>query len=182
MKYKVGDKVRIRNDLVLGKRYGYLCCLLGHKKDCDKIFTIKAIGRQAYRLNGSDFWWSEEMLEEADGMGNVKIKIAVDGNKVTAKMGKETGIAKCSPDDEFDIFVGAKLALERLEEQSKPYAWLKGGCRYWIPNLASETLCQHETYMGTTYNKMMLKRGIVFRTREEAIAVAEKMLAVLKEE
>lgn len=55
MKYKIGDKVRVRRDLVLGKKYGKLWCLLGHEKDCGKIFTIEGINRLNYRLNGSDY-------------------------------------------------------------------------------------------------------------------------------
>lgn len=36
------------------------------------------------------------------------------GNKVIAKYGKNVGVAKCSPEDEFDFETGAKLAFERL--------------------------------------------------------------------
>ena len=181
MKYKVGDKIRVRRDLVVGKTYRGLDFLPGHKKECGKIFTIEYSDGEYYRLNGSEYWWSEEMLEEVDEMGNVKIKIAVDGNKVTAKMGKETGIAKCSPEDEFDIFVGARLALERLEEKCKPYAWLKEAIGYYHPSLTSDKLWACEKYTGSSFDEKLIKRGLVFRTREEAIEAAKKMLTAIKE-
>ena len=66
----------------------------------------------------------------------MKIKLYVDGNKTIARMDGKVGVAKCSPEDEFDIFVGAKLALERLEEKCKPYAWLKEGVAYYCPDLS----------------------------------------------
>ena len=61
------------------------------------------------------------------------IDIWSNGEKVIASMGTKEGVARCSPEDEFDFFVGAKLALERLEEQCKPYAWLKDGMTYYYP-------------------------------------------------
>ena len=43
-----------------------------------------------------------------------EITITRYGNKVVAKYGKKVGIAKCSPEDEFNFETGAKLAFERL--------------------------------------------------------------------
>lgn len=50
------------------------------------------------------------------------ICIKTDGNTVTAYMGDKKGIAKCSPEDTFDLYTGAKLAIDRLfdkENQEK---------------------------------------------------------------
>ena len=41
-----------------------------------------------------------------------KIEIYAIDNKVFARSGDMFGEARCSPEDEFDFFVGAKLALE----------------------------------------------------------------------
>lgn len=59
-------------------------------------------------------WYKFERVEEH------KIVITSDGKTTTARLfnGKELvkkADAKCSPDDEFDFMVGAKLAMERLE-------------------------------------------------------------------
>lgn len=75
MKYKVGDKVRIRRDLVVGKGY-----YTGHSKDTDNytssmdelvknhdyVLTIAKYGNNAteYEMLESDlFWWTESMIE-----------------------------------------------------------------------------------------------------------------------
>lgn len=42
------------------------------------------------------------------------IVIKTDGNTVTAYMGDKQGVAKCNPADAFDLYTGAKLALDRL--------------------------------------------------------------------
>ena len=43
-----------------------------------------------------------------------EITIKRYGNKVVAKYGDKTAVAKCSPEDTFDFATGAKLAFERL--------------------------------------------------------------------
>ena len=50
---------------------------------------------------------------EYKGIVNV-IVIKKMGDKVIACSGKKKGVAKCSPEDEFDFYTGAKLALDRL--------------------------------------------------------------------
>lgn len=246
MKYKVGDKVRIRRDLVVGGRYGGLDCLQDHKKECGKIFTIESTEGRDYRLNDNEYWWSEKMLEEVDKMKHkvgdkvrvrkdlvigrdygkyfvseimskkcgktVKIKeveddfyllegcggyrwteemleeveemninITAAGNLVTAQMGDNYGVARCHPEDEFDIFAGAKLALERLEEKCKPYAWLKREVRYYVPYLLDDDLFTCRAYTDTECDVRLKNLGLIFKTKEEAIEAAKKMLAVVKD-
>jgi hypothetical protein len=178
MKYKVGDRVRVRRDLVVGRIYGGLDCLQPHKKECGKIFTIMDSEEHDYHLNGSGYWWSEEMLEEVDEMGKtvMRIEIISDGKNVRAILGQKVAIAKCSPEDEFDLFIGAKLALERLEEKCSPYPWLKDDIMYYIPDLHRDSLYRLTEYNHTEYDERMKKRGLVFRTKKEAIEAAKKML------
>jgi hypothetical protein len=180
MKYKVGDKVRVRTDLVVDKVYGGLDCLQVHKKECGKIFTIKDSDGYDYHLNGSDFWWSEEMLEDVDENKKEDITILVKDNKVIAKKGNKVGIAKCSPEDEFDIFTGVRLAIDRLEKKCKPYSWLKEGVMYYFPNVLKDNLYDYYHYDNDATDKVMISRGLVFKTKEEAINCAKKMLEVVK--
>lgn len=88
-----------------------------------KIHTISKVAstlcRPAYVLKGSFYTWDERGLAKADSQ---KIVITTDGNTTLARLyedGKvtKTAKAKCSPDDEFDFAVGAKLAFERLNEK-----------------------------------------------------------------
>lgn len=47
------------------------------------------------------------------------IVIKREDDTVTAYMGKHKAVAKCSPDDEFDLYKGVILALTRLLVEGK---------------------------------------------------------------
>ena len=47
------------------------------------------------------------------------IVIKREDDTVTAYMGKHKAVAKCSPDDEFDLYKGAILAITRLLVEGK---------------------------------------------------------------
>ena len=66
MKYKVGDKVRVRKDLELDKKYGDVLYSLDMDKFKNKECVITKVGFIAYKINNSVHWWSEEMLEPVD--------------------------------------------------------------------------------------------------------------------
>ena len=186
MKYKVGDKVRIRRDLQRDKKYAGCYFNPSMAKYCGKVVTIDYVFRDTgyFSCKESSGWqWSDEMVEKVDEMGKtgIVIDIVIDGKETRAKYGNKVGVAKCSPDDEFDIFVGAKLALERLEEKCKPYGWLKNDECYYSPSPIASGFYERYLYKGDTLDKRMLARGLVFETKEEAIEAAKKMLAVVKE-
>lgn len=70
-KHKVGDKVRVRKDLVHGKLYGGQTFYMDDWKG--KIVTISSLNSNGYYEIAEDddrFWWSDEMFEdvaEVDG-------------------------------------------------------------------------------------------------------------------
>lgn len=178
MKYKVGDKVRVREDLIVGARYGNDNFISDMKEYAGKTMTVVAISSLGkYRLKEDiyDCNWTDGMLEDAED-----ITILVKDNKVIAKMGNKVGIAKCSPEDEFDIFTGARLAIDRLEEKCNSYAWLKKGVEYFVPDFAYKDLCVSHSYRNDPIDKRLVKYGLVFKTKEEAINCAKKMLEVVK--
>ena len=78
--------------------------------------------------------------------------------------------------------ISAKNALEHLGEAEKPYAWLKGGVKYYIPQTIYTDLYDCYWYSADDFDKTLMKRGIVFKTKEEAIACAKKMLTIVKQE
>lgn len=179
MRYKVGDKVKVRKDLKVGKVYGF-CVFTEEMKDfCGKVVNITDVNRMDYCINSSDCFWTNEMFE--DKVSN-NIHIHTEGNKVIAvnlETGKE-GVARCHPNDEFDFYVGAKIALARLEESETPFGWLKEGVTYYVPQLSFVGLFDSYVYDADNLDKRNMERGIVFQTKEEAIKCAKKMLATIE--
>lgn len=127
MKYKVGDKVRVRDDLVVGKRYS----MAGGKVDDSfvdsmsplrgKIVTIADSSGKKYRIKECGFNWTDEMFEPINAQ---KIVITTDGKETLARLYEgdkviKSATAKCNPGDTFDFAIGAKLAFERLTAEKK---------------------------------------------------------------
>lgn len=91
-------------------------CGFGDKQD--KYLTFSSTGSHK-----SEGWktvpYSEFRLEETIGV------IKRNGNAITVHMGDLHGTAKCSPDDQFDLYTGCELALRRAlgaekKEPEKP--------------------------------------------------------------
>lgn len=187
MKYKVGDKVKIRKDLKVEHLYGGRAWVTQGMHDLGgKIARITSVderkGVYIIDLDGS-YAWSAEMFEDMSEQGAHKsVTITVIENKVIAYCDSKMGVARCHPDDAFDFFVGAKIALERLKEAEKPYGWLKEGVKYYIPQTIYTDLYDCYWYSADDFDKTLMKRGIVFKTKEEAIACAKRMLTAVKQE
>lgn len=181
MRYKVGDKVKVRKDLKVGKVYG-LCVFTEEMKNfCGKVVNITDVNRMDYCIDSSDCYWTDDMFEEVHKTHN-HVGVYIDGNKVIAvnlETGKE-GVARCHPNDEFNFYTGAKIALVRLEESETPFGWLKKGVEYYVPQVALTNLHDSYTYDADSFDKMNIERGIVFQTKKEATECAKKMLAAIK--
>ena len=133
MKYKIGDKVRVRQWNEMKKEFGLdpwgdIKCDHVFTKDmreyCGRVFTVRNAFSRVYHLDGckSDlgFWWgfSDDMLVPVI---DKKIVITTDGKTTLARLYEDkkivkTAKAKCAPEDEFDFIAGAKLAFERLTQ------------------------------------------------------------------
>ena len=66
MKYKVGDKVRVRKDLKSGNFYGKDYYISSMDKFKGEKCVITEIWDQSYQINNFGYWWSEEMFESVD--------------------------------------------------------------------------------------------------------------------
>ncbi len=85
MKYKVGDKVKVRSDLRVGKSYGEHAFVHGMFKFKGKIVTIESVWKQGYRIEEDTYWWTDEMLEPVEEMTaeeaiRLQAEICVDSN------------------------------------------------------------------------------------------------------
>ena len=66
MKYKVGDKVRVRKDLKPGNFYGKDYYISSMDKFKGEKCVITEIWDHSYQINDFGYWWSEEMFESVD--------------------------------------------------------------------------------------------------------------------
>lgn len=78
----------------------------GHPDKRENYLTHSSAG--SYKSIGwKTVLFSEFQLEETIGV------IKRNGNTITVHMGDSHGTAKCSPDDQFDLYTGCELALRR---------------------------------------------------------------------
>lgn len=129
MKYKVGDKVRVRSWEDMKKEFGIaktgnipvrrdVSFVPSMKHLCGKELVITRVYPDWYKVKDQDWYWVDEMFEPISHT----IIIYTKNNQVIAldKATGKTGIAYCSPEDTFDFFTGADLAYERLRGREKP--------------------------------------------------------------
>lgn len=64
MKYKVGDKVKVRNDLVVKNYYGTQMFVEEMRRYKGQTFTIAFSSGREYLVKESSWWWTDEMLED----------------------------------------------------------------------------------------------------------------------
>lgn len=90
MKYKVGDKVKVRSDLRVGKSYGEHTFVHDMFKFMGKIVTIESVWEQGYRIEEDAYWWTDEMLEPVEEMS------AEEATKILGKICCESEVcAEC---------------------------------------------------------------------------------------
>jgi hypothetical protein len=134
MKHKIGDKVRVRDDLELGERYSMsnhnfsdfvTSEMIMFKGKEVTILDDNFCGKYRIKEDNGKWRWTDEMFSGL-AANFPKVVITTDGKTTTAKMyeGKKllkTAESSCSPEDTFDFAVGAKLALERVTEKEQKF-------------------------------------------------------------
>ena len=66
MKYKVGDKVRVRKDLVGGEYYGEVLARDNMSRICGETVTIDTVYDWFYRIVEYGYCWTDEMFEPVE--------------------------------------------------------------------------------------------------------------------
>ena len=129
VKYKVGDRVRVKKGLVCFREYGNNVFVPAMQPFCGKVVTITRCDYSGYRVKELNYYrFTDEMIDclvasrrekACRDYSAHKIVITTDGKDTIARaiVGKRTvehAVAKCSPDDEFKFEYGAALAMDRL--------------------------------------------------------------------
>lgn len=137
MKYKVGDRVRIKTELKRQTRSGVLLNPKMHKW-AGRVMTIESVTAHTYRMledigelcTGMGWDWDEGWIDCR--VNDFKIVITTEGSTVLARLyeGKkvlEEAKATCSKDDKFVFATGAQLAFDRLMGNApKKEEWFTG--------------------------------------------------------
>lgn len=128
-KFKIGDKVKLRQGLYEHKRYGGLTLLRDMKSNEGRVMTIKRVDDDGYYdLEESGYTYSEQMLEFADASKNttkkeikledINMKFAIKsykviGNKVVIVEFADGDIQKsvCMDGDVFDEERGLEVCI-----------------------------------------------------------------------
>lgn len=126
-KLQVGDKVRI-----VKKKTGGDWNLEGKMdKWLGKVMTVRDIHYESARMKedyeegicGWGWSWTPNMIAEKIEDTTITEHI-IKGNKTIVKLSNgKVGVAKCNPEDEFDVYEGLKTAIARAygkEEEKKP--------------------------------------------------------------
>lgn len=149
--FKVGQQVKIRKDLKVGKRYGNDTVITDMSKFFGEIVTIRSVNSLGFRIEGSFFNWTPEMVETiisqpqmaekepAKSTDNMRVEFSGSAT-ILYKYGKKY-VAKCDKDEKFDKEKGlyvclAKAAgykfddiqklLDNAQEIKKPITKIKG--------------------------------------------------------
>lgn len=126
MKYKVGDKVKVRSDLRVGKSYGEHTFVHDMFKFMGKIVTIESVWEQGYRIEEDAYWWTDEMLEPVEEMSTEEAirlyaKMCKDSNCDVCPVYEKSGECGC---EEFAINhpeeVIESLKKWKVDHEKKP--------------------------------------------------------------
>lgn len=128
MGFKVGDRVKVvgltgpdrdYTDLKIGDT-GIVKSLCDDNDDVVEISFDRNIRHNKYNWNPVQKTY-QMFLDQLELVKTEPIVIYRKGNEVIAldKSTNKKGIAKCSPQDEFDFYMGAALAFGRLVDESK---------------------------------------------------------------
>lgn len=126
-KFKKGDRVKILDGSNIEEYTGVWIGMDGLVGEIGTVIASNTYtcGRKGYRLKEYPYTFDERGLKRYCET----ITIERHEQKTVAKYNGKVGVAKCSDDDEFDMFTGANLALQRLfgkEEKKEEPKWSKG--------------------------------------------------------
>ena len=88
MKFKVGDRVRIRTDLKIFEKYGSQYFVRDMKQHEGKIAIITRVFDDYYFINLDSFYWTDEMLKPCDAVLTIS-QLQSEIDKLSNKVQKE---------------------------------------------------------------------------------------------
>lgn len=161
MKYKVGDKVKVREDLRLDRTYNKFTINRKMKKLAGTIVTIQRINENYYRIVEDDgMWgWTDEMFEDTE-------ENKMDNNNITVNM------ENLSQEERSTL-------LSLIEKANKPKN------KVWKPESdemyyysCSDGFIKEATWDNINVDKNRYAIGNCFKTKEEAEFALERQKVI----
>lgn len=168
MKYKVGDKVRVRKDLNEGMTYNEVAVTTPMTDKAGDIVTISAVSRGYYHIAEYGCCWTDEMFEglaEEELTAEEAIKIQAEMCSVPCRkcpISKERGAYECRtfraehPDKVLEILKQRKKEHEKKEVETE-FTWC-----VLIIEADTHTL-KHEEKVGTDFKSIDAKKAEILK-------------------
>ena len=164
MKYKIGDKVKVRNDLVVNKKYGSQTFVPTMAKFTGEQI-IKEVYTQGYTIkadkNLCQYLWTDEMFEDTE---DNKMK----NQNITVNM------ENLSPEERSTL-------LSLIEKANKPKN------KVWKPEkdetyyyLYSYGKIEEDTWDNANEDRIRYAIGNCFKTKEEAEFALERQKVIME--
>ena len=122
-KYKVGDRVRVLDGTGIPDYFcGWTRGMNRYVGHTFRVLSQTGESFAGYKLDdGGGFTYDERFLEPAEKKAKPRIVIYTDKKNPGVVIARDTetgkiGSAKCSPQDTFDFYTGAELAMKRMIE------------------------------------------------------------------
>ena len=116
MRYKAGDKVRVRQDLAVGKNYGGDIFARSMEEFKGKIVTMGSVDGNHYHIEEDKYKynWTDEMLEP--------VKVVTNWDKVKEELNLEDFIKRS----------GICSAIHRVRKENNCNGWSCEECKKWL--------------------------------------------------
>ena len=114
---------------------------------------------------------------------NMKIEVKDSVVKATAydEYGEYVSEVTCDDSDLDSVIRATKKAIIHAGENMK-VSWPKYGDLYYTPDFANDDLVRARNWIDCTFDRNLKKNNLVFRTKDEAVAAAKKMLRAIPQQ
>ena len=110
---------------------------------------------------------------------NMKVEVKDSVVKATAydEYGEYLSEVTCDDSDLDSVIRAVKKAIIHAGENMN--SWPKHNDLYYTPHFADDDLVRARNWIDCTFDRNLKKNNLVFRTKDEAVAAAKKMLEAI---